>query len=318
MEEVKTNISETETTVTAQSTPPETEKKKRKSKLKSMTWFDYLNYAFLLVCVLVMIYPFYFVLVGSFSDGQDYMGGGVWLLPRIWTTANYQVIISDNTLWIAYRNTILRTVLGSALSLMFTSIVAYAMSRRELKFRGVFQIINLITMFFGGGLIPYFAMINILGLYDSFLVYIIPALYSVYNMIVISGSYGAISEELHDSAVIDGAGEIRIWWQIYLPLSKAVHATVLLWLAVGNWNSYYSTMIYTQGGNDVIMLQYYLMNVINKAQYSPEVGGEILEQVTGKTVSYAAIVIVILPILFVYPFLSQYFTKGVFVGSLKG
>ena len=283
-----------------------------------MTWFDYVNYTFLLICVLFMLYPFYFVLIGSFSEGQDYMGGGVWLLPRIWTVANYQVIVSDNLLWVAYKNTTIRTLVGSTLSLSFTSIVAYAMSRRELKFRGVFQILNLITMFFGGGLIPYFAMINLLGLYDSFLVYIIPAMYSVYNMIVISGGFGSISEELHDSAVIDGAGEIRIWWQIYLPLSKAVHATVLLWLAVGNWNAYYSTMIYTQGGDHVITLQYYLMNVINKAAYSPEVGGEILEQVTPRTVSYAAIVVAILPILFVYPFLSRYFVKGVFVGALKG
>lgn len=137
-------------------------------------------------------------------------------------------------------------------------------------------------------------------------------------MIIITSGYASVSEEMHDSAVIDGAGELRIWLQIYFPLSKAVHATVLLWLAVGNWNAYYGTMIYTRGGPDVIMLQYYLMGVINKAGYTPDVGGEILERVTSKTVSYAAIVIAMLPILFVYPFLSKYFTKGVFVGSLKG
>ena len=318
MEEVMNNSLTAEFEQQETHAPQQDNQGKKAKKLKRMHWFDYINYAFLLVCVLLMLYPFYFVLVGSFSDGQDYMGGGVWLLPRVWTFANYQVIASDELLWVAYKNTTIRTLLGSTLSLSFTSIVAYAMSRKELKFRNVFQILNLITMFFGGGLIPYFAMINVLGLYDSFLVYIIPALYSVYNMIVISGGFGAISEELHDSAVIDGAGEIRIWAQIYLPLSKAVHATVLLWLAVGNWNAYYSTMIYTQGGRHVITLQYYLMNVINKAAYSPEVGGEILEQVTSKTVSYAAIVIVILPILFAYPFLSRYFVKGVFVGSLKG
>lgn len=318
MEEVMNNSLTAEFEQQETHAPQQDNQGKKTKKLKRMHWFDYINYTFLLVCVLLMLYPFYFVLVGSFSDGQDYMGGGVWLLPRVWTFANYQVIASDELLWVAYKNTTIRTLLGSTLSLSFTSIVAYAMSRKELKFRNVFQILNLITMFFGGGLIPYFAMINVLGLYDSFLVYIIPALYSVYNMIVISGGFGAISEELHDSAVIDGAGEIRIWAQIYLPLSKAVHATVLLWLAVGNWNAYYSTMIYTQGGRHVITLQYYLMNVINKAAYSPEVGGEILEQVTSKTVSYAAIVIVILPILFAYPFLSRYFVKGVFVGSLKG
>lgn len=291
---------------------------KKKSRLRRMTVGDYVIYAFLLLCVCVMIYPFLFVVGGSFSDGQDYMNGGVWLLPRVWTLANYQVIVSDSLLWIAYRNTFVRTLVGSLLSLSFTSLVSYAMSRKELKGRKFFQIANLVTMFFGGGLIPYFALINIIGLYDSFFVYIIPALYSVYNMIIISSGYRSVSEELHDSAVIDGAGELRIWAQIYFPLSKAVHATVLLWLVVGNWNSYYSTMVYTRGGENVIMLQYYLMGVINKASYTPDVGGEILEQVTSKTVSYAAIVVAILPILFVYPFLSKYFTKGVMVGSLKG
>ena len=293
-------------------------KRGRKRKLRRMTVWDYIIYAVLLISVFFMIYPILYVIGGSFSDGQDYMGGGVWLFPRVWTVANYQVIVSDKLLWISYGNTALRTCFGSLASLTFTSNVSYAMSRKDLKLLKFFQIVNLITMFFGGGIIPYFALINFIGLYDTFWVYIIPSLYSVYNMIIISSGYRAISEELHDSAVIDGAGEIRIWAQIYFPLSKAVHATVLLWLIVGNWNAYYSTMLYTHGGKSVITLQYYLMGVINKASYSPAVGGEILEQVTSKTVSYAAIVIAMLPILFVYPFLSKYFTKGVLVGSLKG
>ncbi|MGN1077521.1 MAG: carbohydrate ABC transporter permease [Candidatus Gallimonas sp.] len=291
---------------------------RKPKKIRKMSVADFVIYGFMLLCVIVMIYPFLFVLGGSFSDGQDYMNGGVWLFPRRWTLANYQVIVSDSVLWTAYRNTFLRTFFGSLLSLTFTSFVSYAMSRKELKFRRFFQIANLITMFFGGGLIPYFALINFIGLYDSFFVYIVPALYSVYNMIIISSGYRAISEELHDSAVLDGAGELRIWAQIYFPLSKAVHATVLLWLVVGNWNAYYGTMLYTRGGPEVVTLQYYLMGVINKASYTPDVGGEILEQVTSRTVSYAAIVIAVLPILFVYPFLSKYFTKGVMVGSLKG
>lgn len=290
----------------------------KNKKLRRMTIADYVIYAVLLISVFFMIYPIVYVIGGSFSDGQDYMSGGIWLFPRVWTVANYQVIVSDSLLWTAYRNTAVRTCLGSVLSLAFTSVVAYAMSRKELKFRGFFQIANLVTMFFGGGIIPYFALINFIGLYDTFWVYIIPALYSVYNMIIISSGYRAVSEELHDSAVIDGAGEIRIWAQIYFPLSKAVHATVLLWLIVGNWNAYYSTMLYTHGGENVITLQYYLMGVINKASYTPAVGGEILEQVTPRTVSYAAIVLAMLPVLFVYPFLSKYFTKGVLVGSLKG
>ena len=139
-------------------------------------------------------------------------------------------------------------------------------------------------------------------------------------MISISSFYSSISNELHEAAVVDGAGEITIWWKIYLPLSKSVLATVGLWLAIGHWNSYFSTMIYTSGGKNVITLQYYLLGVINRANYTigDAVPPTVIEEVTSTTVSYAAIIVATLPILFIYPFLQKYFVKGVMIGALKG
>src|SRR5690606_21194306 len=124
------------------------------------------------------------------------------------------------------------------------------------------------TLFFSGGLIPYFVVINYLGLYDNFLVYIIPSLYSVYNMIIISTFFRSIPEELHEAAIMDGGNEFQIWWKVYIPLSKPVLATVALWSIIGHWNSYFSTMIYSNAGDHMITLQYYLMGVTNRASYS--------------------------------------------------
>ena len=295
-------------------------KKKHKNYRNRMYAFDYINYAILIICALIAAYPIFYVFIGSLSNGDAYMSGGVWLIPRKITFSNYQVILSDKMLWYSFRNTILKTVIGTVTSLFFTSTVAYAISRKNLKFKRIIKVLNLFTMFFGGGLIPYFVLINYLGLFDNFLVYIIPSLYSVYNMIIICSFFSSISDELHESAIVEGANEFQIFIRIYLPLSKPVLATVALWSAVGHWNSYFTTMIYTNGQENLITLQYYLMGVINKASYtaSEALDPSVLEQVTSQTVSFAAIIVATLPILFVYPFLQKYFTKGIQLGATKG
>ena len=284
-----------------------------------MKVFDYFNYVFLAMFALIAIFPLWYVFAGSLSDGQDYMNGGVWFLPRVWTLSNFKVILSDKMLWYAFRNTILKTLIGSVTSLVFTCIVAYAMSRQKLKGRNIFRIIMLFTMFFSGGLIPTFVWLNKLGFYNSFLIYIVPSMFSVYNMIIISSFFRTVSEELHEAAIVEGANEFRIFWTIYMPLSKPILATITLWTAVAHWNSYFNTMIYSDGQKEMITLQYYLMGVINQANYSSSgIDPSVLEQVTSKTVSFAAIVIATIPILFVYPFLQRYFTTGAQAGATKG
>ena len=288
------------------------------SKLnKHINAFDIiLTIAIGLFCLLC-IYPIFYVLIGSFNQGADYAIGGVWLAPRLFTFENYRVVVQNSAFWHSYMVTIARTVIGTFASLVFTSIVAYAMSRPNLKFRRTFYWINLFTMFFGGGLVPFFLVIQSIGLFDTFWVYIIPSLYSVYNMIVISSFFKSVSNELHEAAQVDGAGEFRIWWQIYMPLSKPVLATVALWLAVGHWNSYFDTMIYTNS-KDLHTLQYFLLKAIQSSTMTEGLPETMMQRVSPMTISLAAIIISIIPVLFFFPFVRKNFQSGIMIGSLKG
>jgi len=289
-----------------------------KNRSKKIHLFDFINYAFLILCMVITLYPFLFAMIGSFNEGMDFLKGGVWLYPRKFTLANYLIIVRDSEFWKAFLNTVLRTLVGTTAALLFTSFVAYSMSRKKLKFRRVFQWLNIFTMFFSGGLIPYFLVILIVGLYDTFWVYIIPSLYSVYNMLIISSFFRSIPEDLYESAKLDGSSEWGIWLHIIMPISAPVLATVSLWLAVGHWNSYFTTMVYTNKPN-LITLQYYLLRLIKMAK-TPSGGGlpsGMLETITSDSVSYAAIVLATIPVICVYPFLQKFFTKGLMLGSLK-
>ena len=280
--------------------------------------FDMFNFAILGIFTFITLYPFWYVLIGAFSNGTAYEMGGVFLFPVEPTFANFKVVFADERFWYAIRNTGIRTLLGTLLTVLFTSMVAYGMSRKELKGRKIFRAINMFTMFFSGGIVPFFMLVHWIGLYDNFLVYILPMMYSVYNMIVISSFFGNIPEELRESAILDGAGEFRVWLQIYMPLSKAVLATVGLWVAVAHWNAYMATLLYTRHENNLITLQYYLMRVIKDASMPEGMDPGMTGMITAKTVSYAAIVVAMLPIVCVYPLIQKQFAKGVLVGSVKG
>lgn len=289
-----------------------------KSKLNHrIRAFDVILFILMALFCLMCIYPIVYVLAGSFNQGADYSIGGVYFLPRLFTFENYRVVLSDGQMWWSYFVTIGRTVLGTASALIFTSVVAYAMSRPNLKFKPFFYWVNIFTMFFSGGLIPYFLIIRTFGLYDSFLVYIIPSLYSVYNMIVLQSGFKSIDGEIHDAAVVDGAGELRIWWQIYMPLSKPVLATIVLWLAVGHWNSYFDTMIYTNS-EELQTLQYFLLKAIQTSSMTEGMPPELMERLSAKTISLAAIIISIIPVLCFFPLVRKNFASGIMIGSLKG
>ncbi|HOJ44823.1 MAG TPA: carbohydrate ABC transporter permease [Bacilli bacterium] len=290
----------------------------RKSKLnKQVKTFDVINFTFMMLFMILCIYPIIYVLAGSFNQGRDYAAGGVLFLPRVFTFENYKVVLTNPGLWRGYGVTIARTVIGTLTALIYTSIVAYAMSRSNLKFKKVFYWINLLTMFFGGGLIPYFLIIRSVGLYDTFGVYIIPGLYSVYNMIIINSFFRTINNELHEAAMIDGANEFRIYWQIFVPLSKPVLATVALWVAIGHWNSYFDTMIFTNSQN-LQTLQYFLLKAIQTATLTEGMPAEMMERLSPKTLSLAAIIISMIPVLFFFPLIRKNFQSGIMIGSLKG
>ena len=291
-----------------------TGKKKRKGV------FDYINVTLMIIFALMSVYPLIYVLAGSFNQGSDYISGGIYLFPRVFSLENYHVVLADDRLWRSYAVTIARTVLGTVTAVIFTAIVAFAMSRKNLMGKSHIYRFFVFTMFFGGGLIPYFWVINLLGLFDSFLVYIIPALFSVYNMLVFVNFFKTIPEEIHESAVMDGASEFSIFFKIILPLSGPVVSTIALWVAVGHWNSFFDTMIYTSSDN-LWSLQYYLMKVINESSM-PSAGialpQELLDRIAPETVSLAAIIVSVIPIFLLYPLILKTLTKGVVIGSLKG
>ena len=283
-------------------------------------WFDIVNYIVLGAFALLALYPMVYVVVVSFNEGLDYVKGGIYLWPREFTFDNYALVLRDDRLWTAYGITIARTVLGTVLAILFTAMVGYAMSRVNLKGRGIMYKIFIFTLFFSGGTIPYFLVIITLGLFDNFLVYIIPGMFSVYNMLVFSTFFKSIPNEIHESARMDGASEFRIFFSIILPLSMPVISTVGLWVAVGHWNSFYDTMLYTSSER-LWSLQYYLMKVIKESSIPTNIAGlpaEILDRVSPETVSFAAIVISVIPILLIYPLIFKLLTKGVIIGSLKG
>ena len=257
--------------------------------------WDIMIYAFMAFFVIVCVYPFWYVLIGSFSDGNDYMRGGVYLWPRLVSLQNYAVALVDSRLWIGFRVTFL-------------------------PFRPLIYWFNMFTMFFGGGLIPFYLVLKQLKLINTFWVYIIPGLYSVYNMIICSNYFRSIPGELHESAVMDGASEFRIFRSLYLPLSTPVLATIALW--VGHWNAFYDSMVYTTS-RDLQTLQLYLYKMIKTSEFvsTADMGGlpsNIQQNITATTVRYATIVISTVPILCIYPFLQRFLAKGIMLGSLKG
>lgn len=291
-----------------------------KKQRKKISWFYVINYSVFGLFALICLYPLWYVLIGSFNEGMDYLSGGVYLFPRKFTLDNYRLVFGDAKLWSAFFVTVSRTVLGTAISVLFTAIVAYAMSRRETPFRGFFYWANIFTMFFSGGLVPFFLVIKTLGLYDTYWLYLIPCAYSVYHMIVISSYFRSIPEELHEAAVMDGANEFYIFFRIILRLATPVIATVSLWVAMGHWNSYFDTMVYTRN-EKLWTLQYYLMRLINTSSVNADgitLPPSVLESITAESVTYAAIIVSVLPILFVFPFVSKCFDKGIMLGSLKG
>lgn len=288
-------------------------------KVAKKTWFDYLNITLLFLFAVICLYPMIYVLACSFATDSDYIKGGIYLWPHDVTIQNYLTVIKDSRLWRSYGVTFARTIIGTITSLLYTAIVGYAMSRTNLRGRNIFtkysysqcssQVVQSLTIL----------VIVSLKLFNNFLVYIIPSLFSVYNMLVFSNFFKSIPEEIRESAVMDGASEFKIFGSIIMPLSMPVVSTVGLWIAVGHWNSFYDTMLYTTN-TKLWTLQYYLMKVIKESSGKIIAGmpAEMIGNISAETVSFAAIIISVIPILVVYPLIFKMLTKGVVIGSLKG
>lgn len=274
------------------------------------------------------LYPFWNSLVISFNVGSDTSLGGITFWPRKFTLENYDLVFGDGRISQAFMISALRTVSGTLLSVLFTAVFAYGLSKRELIGRKYYMIFCIITMYFSGGLIPSFLLIRGMGMMDTFWVMIIPGLISVYNMIIFRTFFLGLPAGLEESARMDGCNHFGVLFRIVLPISGPVIATLSLFTAVWHWNDWFSPTIYINDTR-LIPIQTLLKQILNSnivtEQLLQSVGNNAAAQdrlaaaqsVTTRSLSMATTMVATLPIIMVYPFLQKYFVKGVLIGSLK-
>ena len=238
--------------------------------LKSRAMGDMvINTIMLLVCF-AALYPVWYTIIVSFNNSEDTLRGGVYFLPRMFTLESYRTVFQDKSIVKAFGITIMRTVLGTVASVVFTSMVAYAFSKKHILGNKVYMIIGTITMFFGGGLIPTFILYKNIGLYDNFLVYIIPSMFNFYNMIIFMSFFRELPAGLEESAKLDGANDMMIFFKIILPLSMPVVATIALFNGVWQWNDYFTGVMYINNA-DLQPIQTFLYRIVASASASKAV-----------------------------------------------
>lgn len=296
------------------------EKVKTASKVKSRDgYLDYVLVVLFILIVIVTLYPFLNVLAISLNDPVDTMRNINFVLPRKFTLYNYQYVFRENDLGGAFFVSVARTLIGTGAGVICTSMVAYVLSRRDFYFNKLFTMLFIITMYVSGGLIPeYLLLARTLKLTNNFLVYIVPGLIWVYNIILTRSYIDGLPDALQEAARIDGANDLFIWWKIVVPLCKPVMATVALFVAVGQWNSFMDTYLYAK---KLPTLQYLLYEIMEQATTKIDshtaAQTQLTTTVSPLSVRMAVTIIATLPILVVYPFLQKYFVGGMTVGAVK-
>ncbi|WP_262315872.1 carbohydrate ABC transporter permease [Lacticaseibacillus parakribbianus] len=298
--------------------------KKRKSAVVRLSKRDQVFkvaiYILAILMIVAVLYPMWFVLIASFSNPSDVANGEVFLWPTRWTLKGYKTLFDRDTIWRSYFNTIVYTILGTAFSLIVNLPAGYALSRKDLLGKKWLSILYVIPMFVGGGLIPTYMVVKNVGLLNNFWVMIIPFSVSSYNIIVARTFFKqSMPEGLWEAAQIDGAGTFRYFFEMVIPLSKAIIAVLGLWTAVGIWNQWFNALIYLQDEKlqplQLILRQILITNQQISANSTGQLGAEL--QQLAEMMKYASIVVSTLPIMLLYPFLQKYFNKGVMLGSLK-
>lgn len=288
--------------------------------------FHTLNGLLMIAIAVITLYPFLNTLAVSLNAGNDTIRGGIYLVPRIWTDQNYKAVFANGHILNAFWISVSRTVLATVLSLFLTSMLAYTLSRKDYVLRKPITILVVLTMYFSAGLIPTYFLMKDLHLLNNFLVYVIPGLVSAFNMIVIRTYIQTLPEGLIESAKIDGAGDFRTFISIILPLCQPVLATVALFVAVGQWNSWFDTFLYTSSKQELSTLQFELMKLLSSSMnLNSSVSGSsgadpaaaAQNMVTPVSIRAAITIVASLPILVVYPFLQKYFVHGLQLGSVK-
>ena len=296
----------------------------KKNRIRRDRVFPIVNTIILCLVMFITLYPVLNTVAYSFNDGTDALRGNIGLWPRVFSLESYRSILSDKAVYQAAWISASKTVIITLLNLFWTSMLAYVLSRREFVLRKFMTIIFVLTMYVNAGLIPNYLLISrTLHLSNSYLVYIIPTMFSCFNMIVIRTYIQGLPDALVESARIDGAGDIRVFWQIIFPLCKPVLATVALFVAVGSWNSWFDTYLYNGGKKELYSLQYLLKMKLATTQASANAAKatadalSTVSKTTPVTIRCAITVIATVPILLVYPFLQQYLVTGIALGSVK-
>lgn len=275
-------------------------------------------YTAVVILAFLFLYPFWQTLVISFSDKIYANEPGFKFWPRYFSLDAYRRVFAGNTIYIGYVNTLIRTLAGTALTLIITFMASYAMTHREIPGWSVINIFIVFTMFFGGGLIPTYLNLKSLGLLNTRWVLILPGAAGAWNFLVMRSFLNDVGKELEDSARIDGAGTIRIMVSVIAPLSKAVIAVIGLWSVVGHWNAWYDAQTYANKSN-LVVLQTVVRRLIVESEYEVATGDVMsMASSTPQTVRAATVMVATLPILAGYPFIQKYLVKGVMIGSIKG
>ncbi|WP_208868625.1 ABC transporter permease subunit [Microbispora triticiradicis] len=279
--------------------------------------FRVVNAVVLAGVVLVTLYPFVNIVARSLSDEFAIRAGKVNLLPVGFTFHTYGFVASDPTFWTNYRNTVVYTVVATAIAMIMTTCYAYVLSKRHLKGRTFLIGVAVFTMFFSGGLIPNYVLISGLGMKDTIWAIVLPNAISVFNLLVMKTFFEGIPAELEEAAAIDGMSTYGILLRIVLPLSKAVIATMVLFYAVSFWNSWFPAFLYmTQ--SDLFPVTVYLRNLTAGATTGTSVGADATDMTVATNIKAVTMVLTVLPILTIYPFVQRYFVKGVMLGAVKG
>ena len=299
-------------------------KKKKRIRAKEDIVIDTIIMVVMIFVLFVTAYPFYYTIVQAFNNGVDSTLGGVYFWPRRPSLENFETLLADASWGNAIVISVARTVIGTVLGLLATSAVAYALSFEHVLFRGGYYKLYIFTMYFSGGLIPFYILLKSLGLLNTFWVYVIPGMLNVYYMLILVNFFQTIPRSLYESAWLDGAGDIRVFLQIALPLSKASLATIALYFAVSQWNSWMDSVYYVTK-SELRPMAYLMMEIINKSATASSMMTAQAQgyassamQSTTTSLQMASMVLAVVPILAVYPFLQKYFVKGVMIGSVKG
>lgn len=297
------------------------EQKRRRKKISGADLaFKICNGIFMIAFVIVTLYPVLNTLAISFNEGTDALRGGIYLWPRVFTLKNYTTVLQKDNLITGAYITVLRTIIGTLLALVTNAILAFIVSRKNFIFAKSVSLFWVITMYVNGGLIPTFLLYKSLGLTNSFAVYVIPGMISAFNMLVIRTYMRGIPDSLEESAQLDGAGYTTIFLKIISPLCKPVYATVALFVAVFQWNSWFDAMLYNRMSTQYTTLQYELMKLLSSVSNqssSAEAMKNSEGSITPTSIRAAATIVTMLPIVCIYPFLQKYFVTGLTLGGVK-